>query len=189
MCKEKGVSAAAAFSAVRKIEDIGLLPGRSIASAITAFIAQNKGAKDDKRVDQGCNRGLSLEFAVGLAMCLVVLFLRRPLMTLFTKDSDIVENGVRYFNIIGFCYWLPCLTNGLQGYFRGIGRMTVTLFATLTQISVRVLATVLLVPVMMIPGVGLACVLGWCAMLSWEAPLQRYLRKSTLRKRIDETEN
>ncbi len=36
-----GVSAAAAFSAVRKIEDIGLLPGRSISTGITSFTAQN----------------------------------------------------------------------------------------------------------------------------------------------------
>ena len=172
-----GVSAAAAFSAVRKIEDIGLLPGRSIATAITALIAQNRGAKDEARVEQGYRRGMGLEFIVGVAMCLVVLTLRRPLMSLFTDDIDIVDQGVRYFNLIGFCYWLPCLTNGLQGYFRGVGRMRVTLFGTITQISVRVLTTLLLVPVMEIPGVGLACVLGWCAMLSWEAPLQRHLSK------------
>ena len=36
-----GVSAAAAFSVVRKIEDIGLLPGRSISTGITSFTAQN----------------------------------------------------------------------------------------------------------------------------------------------------
>ena len=168
-----GVTAAAAFSAVRKIEDIGLLPGRSVATGITTLVAQNRGARDGERVAQGYRQGMGLEFAVGVAMCLAVLTLRRPLMMLFTRDGDIVENGVRYFNIIGFCYWLPCLTNGIQGYFRGIGRMTVTLFATLTQISVRVVATLLLVPVMEIPGVGLACVLGWCAMLSWEIPLQR----------------
>jgi len=170
-----GVSAAAAFSAVRKIEDIGLLPGRSIATAITAFIAQNRGAGKGERVERGFRRGMSLEFAAGAAVCLAVLVLRRPLMTLFTRDGDIVEKGVRYFDVIGFCYWLPCITNGMQGYFRGMGRMTVTLFGTLSQISVRVLATLLLVPAMDIPGVGLACVLGWCAMLSWEVPLRRRL--------------
>ena len=116
---------------------------------------------------------MGLECMAGAAVCLVVLILRRPLMTLFTTDADIVEQGVRYFNIIAYCYWLPCLTNGIQGYFRGMGRITVTLFGTVTQISVRVAATLLLVPVMLIPGVGLACVLGWTALLAWEVPLQR----------------
>ena len=55
--------------------------------------------------------------------------------------------------------------------------MTITLFATLTQISVRVIATLLLTPMMGISGVGLACVLGWTAMLAWVAPMQRHLQQ------------
>ena len=34
-------------------------------------------------------------------------------MTLFTQDESIIADGVRYFNLIGFCYALPCVTNGL----------------------------------------------------------------------------
>ena len=172
-----GVSAAAAFSAVRKIEDIGLLPGRSISTGITSFTAQNKGAKNESRIQQGFVKGMSLEIVVGIAMCAVVLLLRFPLMSLFTQDEKIIFNGVRYFNLIGFCYALPCITNGLQGYFRGIGRMKITLLATLTQISVRVVSTLLLTPVMGISGVGLACVLGWTAMIAWELPMQLHIRK------------
>ena len=167
-----GVSAAAAFSAVRKIEDIGLLPGRSIATAITALVAQNRGAGNGIRVEQGCRRGMALELAAGVLMCAAVLALRRPLMRLFTLDGDIVESGVRYFDIIGFCYWLPCLTNGYQGYFRGIGRMGTTLLATLTQISVRVGVTLLTVPAIGLPGAGLACVAGWSLMILWQIPWQ-----------------
>ena len=167
-----GVSAAAAFSAVRKIEDIGLLPGRSISTAITAFTAQNKGAKNDPRIRRGFLRGMGMEAVVGMAMSAVILLARFPLMDLFTKDGSIVADGVRYFDLIGYCYILPCVTNGIQGYFRGVGKMTVTFLATLTQISVRVLATLLLTPSMGISGVGLACVLGWSAMILWQLPLQ-----------------
>ncbi|MBR6705209.1 MAG: MATE family efflux transporter [Clostridia bacterium] len=172
-----GVSAAAAFSAVRKIEDIGLLPGRSISTGITSFTAQNKGAQNKTRIQQGFRNGMSMEIAVGAAMCAVVLLLRFPLMSLFSKDEAIITDGVRYFNLIGFCYALPCVTNGLQGYFRGIGKMKITLLATLTQISVRVIATLLLTPVMGIAGVGLACVLGWTAMIAWELPMQMHIQR------------
>ena len=177
-----GVSAAAAFSAVRKIEDIGLLPGRSISTGITSFTAQNKGAKNESRIGQGFRQGMSMEIIVGMAMCAVVLLLRFPLMTLFTQDESIIADGVRYFNLIGFCYALPCVTNGLQGYFRGIGKMKITLLATLTQISVRVIATLLLTPVMGIAGVGLACVLGWTAMIAWELPLQWHIQRKGILK-------
>ncbi len=168
-----GVSAAAAFSAVRKIEDIGLLPGRSVSTGITSFTAQNLGAGDRGRVEKGYRQGMLLELGVGVLMCAAVMLLRSPLMTLFTQDRRILENGVRYFGMIGFCYWMPCVTNGLQGYFRGLGKMRITLLATLTQISVRVAATVLLTGRMGISGVGLACVLGWSAMMAWEIPVRR----------------
>ncbi len=165
-----GVSAAAAFSAVRKVEDIGLLPGRSISTGITAFTAQNEGAGQHRRTRDGFRKGMGIEAGCGLLVSALVLLLRRPLMSLFTTDPAIVEAGVDYFRIIGFCYALPCLTNGMQGFFRGIGRMGSTVLASLTQISVRVAVTLLMVPVMGLSGVGLACVVGWSAMLGWGMP-------------------
>ena len=172
-----GVSAAAAFSAARKIEDIGLLPGRSVSSAMTSLIAQNRGAENEERVEQGFRKGMLLEGGIGLLVSAVVLLLRRPLMSLFTTDAEIIQNGVTYFNLIGFCFWLPCLTNGMQGYLRGVGAMKTSLFATLTQISFRVAATLLLVPRMGISGVALACVIGWSAMLIWTLPYRRRLKR------------
>ena len=172
-----GVSAAAAFSAARKIEDIGLLPGRSISSAMTSLIAQNRGAENEERVEQGFRKGMLLEGGIGLLVSAVVLLLRRPLMSLFTTDAEIIQNGVTYFNLIGFCFWLPCLTNGMQGYLRGVGAMKTSLFATLTQISFRVAATLLLVPRTGISGVALACVIGWSAMLIWTLPYRRRLKR------------
>ena len=177
-----GVTAAAAFSAVRKIEDIGLLPGRSIASGITAFTAQNEGARLHDRTREGFRKAIMLEACCGVLVSVVILLLRFPLMSLFTADRGIVAAGVDYFRIIGFCYMLPCLTNGYQGYFRGIGRMGITVLATLTQISVRVAVTILAAPVLGLPGVGLACVLGWSAMLLWEVPWRRHCESGKRKK-------
>jgi len=172
-----GIAAAAAFSAVRKVEDIGLLPGRSISTAMTSFLAQNEGARDHGRTEQGYRTGMLLEMAAGLAVCVVVLLLRFPLMSLFTSEEPIIALGIRYFDVIGFCYWLPSLTNGLQGYFRGTGSMKASLLATLTQITVRVVMTLILAPRMGIPGVGVACVAGWSAMLLWGLPYQRVIAR------------
>ena len=91
-------------------------------------------------------------------------------MSIFTTDQAIIDEGVRYFSVIGFCYLLPCVTNGLQGYFRGTKMMLPSLLATLTQISVRVIATLWLVPLLGIPAVGIACVAGWSAMTLWAGP-------------------
>jgi putative MATE family efflux protein len=173
-----GITAAAAFSAARKIEDIGLLPGRSISVSMTSLIAQNMGAGEKKRIEQGFQKGMLLETCSGLLVCAVILLLRGRLMSLFSADPEIIRAGRDYFQIIGFCYFLPCLSNGIQGYFRGIGAMKTSLFASLTQISFRVLATLLLAPRIGISGVALACIIGWSAMLLWTIPWRRYLKKN-----------
>lgn len=172
-----GITAAAAFSAARKIEDIGLLPGRSISVAMTSLIAQNMGAGEKTRVEQGFQKGMLLEGCSGLLVCGVVLLLRGGLMSLFSEDPEIIQAGLDYFQIISFCYFLPCLSNGMQGYFRGIGAMKTSLFATLSQISFRVVATLLLAPRIGISGVALACIIGWSAMLLWTIPWRRHLKK------------
>ena len=176
-----GVATAAAFSAVRKIEDIGLLPGRSISVAITAFLAQNEGAKNHSRSNEGYLKGMLLEISAGVCICAVVLLLRTPLMSLFSEDASIVAAGIRYFDIIGFFYWLPHLSNGLQGGYRGFGAMRASLLGSITQISVRVIVTLLTVPTMGITGVGLACVCGWSAMLLWGLPWLYWMRRKAAR--------
>ena len=102
-------------------------------------------------------------------------------MSLFTVKEEIILAGVAYFNGIGFFYWLPSFTNGMQGYLRGVGAMKTSLLGSLTQISFRVAATLLLVPRMGIGGVGLACIIGWSAMLLWTVPFRRRLDLSYIR--------
>ena len=125
---------------------------------MTAFLAQNEGAGDHSRSDEGYRKGMLLEIMAGVCVCAIVLLLRAPLMSLFSTDGAIVAAGIQYFDIIGFFYWLPSLTNGLQGGYRGFGAMRASLLGSLTQISVRVAVTLLTVNTMGITGVGLACV-------------------------------
>ena len=66
---------------------------------------------------------------------------------------------------MAFFYILPGLTNGIQGYFRGMGEMKTTLIATFIQISVRALVVWLLVPRIGLNGAAWACAAGWCLML------------------------
>ena len=171
------VAAIAAYNSVRKIEDIGLLPGRSIGTAMMTFTAQNEGAKAHVRTHDGYRRGMVLEALASAAVCLFIWFMRRPLMLLFTADEAIIAEGLRYYAVCSFMYWLPCLNNGRQGYFRGTRRMGISLGGTLTQITLRVISSFILVPRLGIVGVGISCVVGWAAMMAWQAPLRMILEK------------
>lgn len=172
-----GVSAMAAFNAVGKIEDFGLVPGRSISNAMMTFTAQNDGAGREERIRDGFRKGMLLEGAYWVLICAVLLIFDRNLLSLFSSEEATLAEGARYFSVIAFFYWLPGVTNGHQGFFRGIGKMRITLYGTLTQISFRVLFTFLLVPRMGIVGVAWACIIGWSVQLAWQAPYRNHLMR------------
>lgn len=88
-----------------------------------------------------------------------------------------IEIGVQYLGYMAVFYVFPAFTNALQGYFRGMGNMLITLVSTLIQISVRVLFVFFFVPSMGILGAAFASVIGWCCMLLLEVPYYFYYNK------------
>ena len=50
-------------------------------------------------------------------------------MSLFVKDEEVIGHGVIYLHLIAVMYILPAITNAIQGFFRGIGDLKVTLMS------------------------------------------------------------
>lgn len=175
-----GVNAIAAFNAVNRIDAFACLPEQSISHGITTFIAQNRGAKKYDRMQKGFQTGLKLEFLYWICICSVVLLIRRPLVGLFVAGEgaqEIVTLGCQYLGTMAFFYIYPGFTNGFQGFYRGMGMMKMTLLGTFIQTSLRVIATLILVPKVGIYGVSFACAVGWSVMLLVEIPYYFVMRK------------
>ncbi len=151
-----GVSAMAAFNAVNRVDDFAFTPEQSISHAMMTFIAQNRGAKQMDRVKKGFRDGLLVEFGYWVLICTVILLFRRPIMGLFSsgESGGMLELGVEYLGLMAFFYLLPAFTNGIQGFFRGMGNMKITLISTIIQISVRVVFVYLLVHAVGMTGVA-----------------------------------
>ena len=135
-----GVSVAAAFAVVNRIDDFAITPEQNIAHAMTALMAQNKGAGKNDRMREGFRCGMILELVYGAAVMLICLGFARPLMSLFVKDEEVIGHGVVYLHLIAVMYILPAITSSLQGFFRGIGDLKVTLMSSFTNMTVRVIA-------------------------------------------------
>ena len=175
-----GVNAIAAFNAVSRVDDFAFTPEQSISHAMMTFTAQNRGAKNKKRVIDGFKTGLLVEFCYWICICIVILCLKQPIMRLFisSKDMDMNNLGVSYLSLMAFFYLLPAFTNGVQGFFRGMGNMKITLVSTIIQISFRVLFVYALVPQIGMKGVAYASLIGWIFMLAYEVPYYfRYKKK------------
>ncbi|MDY4743168.1 MAG: MATE family efflux transporter [Lachnospira sp.] len=168
-----GVSVAAAFAVVNRIDDYAYTPEQNIAHGMTAFMAQNKGAERDDRVIKGFKVGMILETIYGIIIFLVCFVFAAPLMKLFVSDSEVIRHGVIYLKLISVMYILPALTNGIQGYFRGIGDLKITLLSSFINMGVRVLAAI---PLVFVLGMGIEALpfsylAGWIGMLVAEVPL------------------
>lgn len=175
-----GVNMIAAFNAVNRVDDFAFTPEQSIAHGITTFVAQNRGAGKIERIREGFRKGLRLEALYWIFICIVIMLLKKPIMGLFVAGEEavqIVALGSRYLGAMALFYLFPAFTNGIQGYFRGMGNMNITLICTFIQTSLRVIFTWLLAPVMGIYGVAFACAIGWSAMLLVEVPYYVYHRK------------
>ena len=135
-----GVSVAAAFAVVNRIDDFAITPEQNIAHAMTALMAQNKGAGKNDRMREGFRCGMILEIVYGVAVMVICQVFAGELMALFVKDEEVIGHGVIYLHLIAVMYILPAVTNAIQGFFRGIGDLKVTLMSSFTNMAVRVIA-------------------------------------------------
>ena len=168
-----GVSVAAAFAIVNRIDDFAYTPEQNIAHAMTALMAQNKGAGKKDRMREGFRCGMILEIIYGLIVFALCFLFAREFMLCFIKDEEVIGHGVIYLHLISLMYILPAVTNGIQGYFRGIGDLKITLISSFVNMGIRVLAAAPLVFKMHlgIEALPYSYLAGWIAMLIVELPL------------------
>lgn len=168
-----GVSAIAAFNAVTRADDFACIPAQSISSGISTYIAQNRGADKPQRIRSGFRTGIRMELCYWLVIGTATALLRRPLVSMFVTGEgsrEVIRLGSEYLAWMALFYLLPAMTNGVQGFFRGMGKMYTTMLGTFLQASIRTLGTFLLAPRLGITGIAFSCAIGWSVMLLFEVP-------------------
>lgn len=173
-----GVNTIAAFNAVTRVDDFACIPEQSVSSAISTYIAQNRGAEKKDRIRIGFRSGMKLEFLYWLLVGTAVLFLREPIVSMFVTgdgSEEVIRLGSGYLLWMSLFYLLPAMTNGLQGFFRGMGKMRTTMLATFIQASIRTVCVYLLTPMFELNAVAYSCAIGWVMMLLFEIPYYFYI--------------
>jgi len=167
-----GVTATAAFTAINRVDDYAYIPEQNIGHAMTSVMAQNRGAGEYKRVRVAFRVGMIIELIYGAALGVFLLLFANPVMRLFTQDEVTILLGEQYLHLIAWMYVVPAVTNGVQGYFRGMGDLKITLWSSLVNMGARVLACILLVFVCKMGIIALpwSYLIGWGAMMLYEFP-------------------
>lgn len=172
------IDAQAAFTAAGKIDDYFFSPLQCIGNTAAVFIAQNRGAHHKERCKKGLGTGIVMSLVYAAVLGLTLYFVKAPVIRLFLDPADnidlVVAEGVKYYNFMVFFFIFPALTNSIQSWFRGLGRLSIVFAATTVQIIFRVGSSFFLVGRYGISGAALCTAVGWTAMLLFEVPLLIY---------------
>jgi putative MATE family efflux protein len=165
-----GTNAIAAYNSVTRVDAFLLSPGDSFAASVATYSAQNKGAKKQARIAEGYRKSNIIITVYSAITALIVFLGARGIMSFFVANTEkqVITIGVEYLKTMSIFYVLSGFCNIFQGFFRGVGKLRVTLVATLGQISIRVIVSYILAPHFGVTSVCFGIAAGWIFMISYE---------------------
>ena len=155
----------AAFAAAVKIDAFAYMPVQDFGNAFSTFIAQNYGAKEEKRIRAGMKGAVAVAMLFCIAVSAVICVFARPLMALFVEagETEVLREGMRYLRIEGACYCgIGCLFL-LYGLYRALGRPGMSVVLTVASLGTRVALAYLLsaIPAVGVVGIWWSVPIGW----------------------------
>jgi putative MATE family efflux protein len=175
-----GVDSIAAYNAVTRVDTFALTPSDSLNTCITTFIAQNRGAGKNDRISKGFASALKMGIYFNICVTVIVFALAPQFLKLFLNSEDAVaiEIGVKYLRIISAFYIGVAFCNVLQGFFRGLGDLKITLLATAVNMTVRVTLAYILAPVLGLSAVAVATICSWIVMITLELVFYKRIKNN-----------
>ena len=160
-----GPTVMAAFAVAVKIDAFAYMPVQDFGNAFSTFIAQNYGARQERRIRAGLRGAVCTAAGFSIAVSVLVCVFARPLMGLFVSshEAEILAEGVRYLRIEGAFYCgIGCLFL-LYGLYRALGRPGMSVVLTVISLGTRVALAYALsaIPALGVAGIWLSVPIGW----------------------------
>ena len=158
-----GVITMSAFAAAVKIDSFAYMPVQDFGNAFSTFIAQNKGAHQEERIQKGLKSAICISTIFCLMISFGVVVFAKELMLIFIhpEEVEMIRQGVQYLQIEGMCYLgIGCLFL-LYGYYRGIGKPGISVILTVISLGLRVVLAYLFAPAFGSVAIWWAIPIGW----------------------------
>ena len=158
-----GETIMAAFAAAVKIDTFAYLPVQDFGNAFSTFIAQNFGAGNRQRLQEGTRKAFLLSFLFSAVISALVFLFAGPFMGLFVNagETAVIAAGVRYLRIEGACYFGIGWLFLLYGYYRAIQKPMMSVILTVISLGIRVALAYTLSGLIGVTGIWLAIPIGW----------------------------
>lgn len=105
----------------------------AVSLSCTAFVSQNLGAKNVKRIKRSVLMSLAIVTVVGLGVCGIILLVARPIAIAVHQPPEVVEYAMRYrLILLGSTYFTCGLMEVMSFAMRGLGKSTLAMIVSLS---------------------------------------------------------
>jgi putative MATE family efflux protein len=157
-----GTDVIAGYSVASRLDTLATIPAMSFSQALSTFVGQNIGANKIGRIKKGLRSTMKMSGSVTIATTLIIVFMGHIIMSLFTKDTEVIRIGDQYLTIVSIFYILFTLMFIYTGLMRGAGDTLIPMFFSLISLwLIRIPMAYLLSKHLGVTGVWWAIPAGW----------------------------
>jgi putative MATE family efflux protein len=162
-----GDEAVAAFTAAMRVDQLAAAPLNSFGIAMATYVAQNRGARQWRRIRVGVSRISAVSVSVAVVLGLTLIAISGPIARLFVGDGQEAVVGMvrQYFLVNGALYALLAMVFLMRNTVQGLGLTAVPTISGIVELVMRSAAGLILVHQLGFLGVCLAAPLAWVGSL------------------------
>ena len=165
VCNSFGPEVIAAFTAALRIEQIATLPMVSFGVALSAYVAQNFGARKFSRIRYGVKRASLINVGLSIFMAVVMHFWGGEFVKMFigAGNEHVVKIAHDYLFISSLFYFFLAQIFIYRNALQGLGRAVIPMLASVGELLMRSFAAVYLAVRIGYFGVFYAGPIAWVA--------------------------
>ena len=116
-----------------KLDSFVLMPVQGLSQGFLPLVAYNYGAKNKDRIDLAYKKGLQMALGLMAAGTLLFQLIPGQLISIFTKDPEMINMGIYTLRTISLGYILAAVGIINSTYFQSLGLGNYSLLATLLR--------------------------------------------------------
>ena len=152
----------AAYTVASQIDSLAGMPALNLSSALSAFVGQNIGAQQLRRIRKGYWATLLMAWAISITVMGVVYIWGEYLIALFNQDSQVILYGTQYLKIVSSFYLIFSTMFITHGLLRGAGDTIIPMFISIISLwLVRIPSALYLSKLFGVNGIWWAIPIGW----------------------------
>lgn len=158
-----GASVIAGYSASIKLNNLVITSFSTLGNGMSNFVAQNIGAHKEERIKKGLRGGIIMVYIICVPVVLLYLICSRPMVNIFMNHNtgNAIETGMQFLRIVAPFYFVVSIKLIVDGVLRGAGAMKLFMFATFTDLILRVALAAVLSKGFGVVGIWSAWPIGW----------------------------